>query len=140
VKHVLGDIIAIEDNQAVLLTYFRNNIVHSFVLPSLIAALVEHNGMIRREDAINASRTLYPFLKAELFLKWKEDEIQQHVDAYIAALITTNLISDDRENVIAPAPNTEAQHEIEVLARPATQSLERYYITLAFNTQRGPAN
>ena len=37
VKHVLGDIIAIADNQGVLLTYFRNNIIHTFVLPSLIA-------------------------------------------------------------------------------------------------------
>ena len=44
VQHVLGDIIAIEDNQAVLLTYFRNNILHAFVLPSLVASLVEHNG------------------------------------------------------------------------------------------------
>ena len=140
VKHVLGDIIAIEDNQAVLLTYFRNNIVHSFVLPSLIAALVEHNGMIRREDAINASSTLYPFLKAELFLKWKEDEIQQYVDAYIDALLATNLISADGENLVAPAPNTEAHHQLEVLAAPVTQSLERYYMTLALITQRGPGN
>ncbi len=56
VKHVLGDIIAIEDNQAVLLTYFRKNIVHTFILPSLIAALVEHNGTIRRNDVINISQ------------------------------------------------------------------------------------
>ncbi len=50
VKHVLGGIIAIEDGQAMLLTYFRNNILHAFILPSLIAAMVEHNGTIRREQ------------------------------------------------------------------------------------------
>ena len=71
VQHALGDIIAIEDNQAVLLTYFRNNILHAFVLPSLIASLVEHNGKISRADLSNVIYTLYPFLKAELFLNGK---------------------------------------------------------------------
>ena len=33
-QHVLGDIIAIEDNQAVLLTYFTNNILHIYMLLS----------------------------------------------------------------------------------------------------------
>ncbi|MCJ8511196.1 glycerol-3-phosphate 1-O-acyltransferase PlsB [Acinetobacter lwoffii] len=140
VKHVLGDIIAIEDNQAVLLTYFRNNIVHTFILPSLIAALTEHNGTIRRHDVINISSTLYPFLKAELFLKWHEDEIQNQVNAHIDSLIASKLITQDGENLIAPAPNTEAHHQLEVLAAPVTQSLERYYMTLALITQRGSGN
>lgn len=140
VKHVLGDIIAIEDNQAVLLTYFRNNIVHTFILPSLIAALTEHNGTIRRHDVVNISSTLYPFLKAELFLKWHEDEIQDQVNAHIDNLISSKLITQDGENLIAPAPNTEAHHQLEVLAAPVTQSLERYYMTLALITQRGSGN
>lgn len=140
VKHVLGDIIAIEDNQAVLLTYFRNNIVHSFVLPSLIAALAEHNGTIRRDDVVNISSTLYPFLKAELFLKWREDEIQDQVNAHIDNLISAKLITQDGENLLAPAPNTEVHHQLEVLAAPVTQSLERYYMTLALITQRGSGN
>jgi glycerol-3-phosphate O-acyltransferase len=140
VKHVLGDIIAIEDNQAVLLTYFRNNIVHTFVLPSLIAALVEHNGTIRRKDVLNVSSTLYPFLKAELFLKWQEDQIEEQVNGYIDGLLASKLISADGDNLVAPAPNTEAHHQLEVLAAPVTQSLERYYITLALITQRGSGN
>ncbi|NNH36921.1 glycerol-3-phosphate 1-O-acyltransferase PlsB [Acinetobacter sp. NIPH 2377] len=141
IKHVLGDIIAIEDNQAVLLTYFRNNILHAFVLPSLIAALVEHNGSIRRGDLINVIRTLYPFLKAELFLKWQDDELKDQICAYVEALIKAKLISEDSEgNLISPAPNSEDHNQLVVLAAPVMQSLERYYMTLALITQRGSGN
>ena len=140
-QHVLGDIIAIEDNQAVLLTYFRNNILHAFVLPSLIAALVKHNGSIRRGDLINVIRTLYPFLKAELFLKWQDQELKEQICAYVEALIQAKLISEDTEgNLISPAPNSEDHNQLVVLAAPVMQSLERYYMTLALITQRGSGN
>lgn len=141
VKHVLGDIIAIEDNQAVLLTYFRNNIVHAFVLPSLIAALVEHNGTIKRHDLCNVIRTLYPFLKAELFLKWDDESLKVQIAAYADALISAKLITEDAEgHLISPAPNSEEHNQLLVLAGPVMQSLERYYMTLALITQRGSGN
>ncbi|QDK96561.1 glycerol-3-phosphate 1-O-acyltransferase PlsB [Acinetobacter tandoii] len=141
VKHVLGDIIAIEDNQAVLLTYFRNNIVHAFVLPSLIAALVEHNGSIKRHDLCNVIRTLYPFLKAELFLKWDDEGLKAQIAAYADALIGAKLITEDAEgHLISPAPNSEEHNQLLVLAGPVMQSLERYYMTLALITQRGSGN
>jgi len=138
VQHVLGDIIAIEDNQAVLLTYFRNNILHSFVLPSLVASLVEHNGKISRGDLISVIRTLYPFLKAELFLKWNTDELKEQICQNADALIQGGLMSQDEEgNLLSSAPNTEEHNQLVVLAAPVKQSLERYYMTLALITQRG---
>ena len=141
VNHVLGDIIAIADNQAVLLTYFRNNILHAFVLPSLVAALVEHNGTIGRGDLINVIRTLYPFLKAELFLKWEDAELKDQICAYVDGLIQAKLISEDAEgHLISPAPNSEDHNQLVVLAAPVMQSLERYYMTLALITQRGSGN
>ncbi|QIO04830.1 glycerol-3-phosphate 1-O-acyltransferase PlsB [Acinetobacter shaoyimingii] len=141
VKHVLGDIIAIEDNQAVLLTYFRNNILHAFVLPSLIAAMVEHNGKISKTDLINVIHTLYPFLKAELFLKWKEDELEDQVCKYVEGLAQAHLITiDEQGDLCSPAPNSEEHNQLEVLAAPVMQSIERYYMTLALITQRGSGN
>ncbi|WP_445116742.1 glycerol-3-phosphate 1-O-acyltransferase PlsB [Acinetobacter sp. WZC-1] len=142
VQHVLGDIIAIEDNQAVLLTYFRNNILHAFILPSLIAAMVEHNGKIHQHDLINVIRTLYPFLKAELFLKWQDSEIKEQIAQYVQALAQAGLLSIDSEDncLHSPIRNSEDHNQLAVLAAPVMQSLERYYMTLALITQRGSGN
>lgn len=138
VHHVLGDIIAIEDNQGVLLTYFRNNILHLFIMPSLIASLVQHNGKITREDINSVIQTLYPFLKAELFLKWQADTLPAVIDHVVEALISAEMIMDDGQDTLySPAPNSEAYNQLSVLATPVKQSLERYFMTLALLRQRG---
>ncbi|MDQ8935154.1 glycerol-3-phosphate 1-O-acyltransferase PlsB [Acinetobacter rudis] len=141
VPHVLGDIIAIEDGQAVLLTYFRNNILHAFILPSLIAALVEHNGKISTKDLINVICTLYPFLKAELFLKWQDEELAERINQYVSALANAKLIDIDADGLLnSPVRNTEDHNQLAVLAAPVIHSLERYCMMLALITQRGPGN
>ncbi|MEB3754681.1 glycerol-3-phosphate 1-O-acyltransferase PlsB [Acinetobacter sp. MD2(2019)] len=141
VQHALGDIIAIEDNQAVLLTYFRNNIMHAFVIPSLIASLVERNGQIKRATLCNVICTLYPFLKAELFMKWDVSELEAPIQQYIDTLIQAELISQDEDGVLhSPMPNTEAHQQLVLMAAPVKQSLERYFMTVALITQRGSGN
>lgn len=141
VQHALGDIIAIEDNQAVLLTYFRNNILHAFVLPSLVASLVEHNGKVSRKDLHNVIRTLYPFLQAELFLKWSRDALITEIDRYVGALTASGVIEIDQDgDLVSLAPNSEEHNQLVILAAPVKQSLERYYMTLALIAQRGSGN
>ncbi|KAA8733845.1 glycerol-3-phosphate 1-O-acyltransferase PlsB [Acinetobacter qingfengensis] len=137
IKHALGDIIAIEDNQAVLLTYFRNNILHLFILPSLVASLVEHNGRLQRDELIHVIKALYPFLKAELFLKWQTQELDQIIDQYCEVLSQQNLLLDDDQGLYSPAPNSEQHRQLLILATPVRQSLERYFMTLALIAQRG---
>ena len=141
IKHVLGDLISIEDNQAVLMTYFRNNILHAYVLPSLIASLVEHNARISLPSLKGVIHSLYPFLKAELFLKWNIEDINEQIEQYTQALVKSGLIqTDDSQDLISPAPNSEQHSQLMVLARPVKQSLERYYMTMSLIAQRGSGN
>ncbi len=42
-KHSLGDLIQTSEKQAVILTYYRNNVLHLLALPSLIACLFINN-------------------------------------------------------------------------------------------------
>ncbi|MEC7119852.1 MAG: glycerol-3-phosphate 1-O-acyltransferase PlsB [Pseudomonadota bacterium] len=138
VNHLLGDMIAIESDQGVLLTYFRNNILHLFILSSLIASLIVHNGKIHRDDISGLIDALYPFLQAELFLKWGLSELPDVLERELCALIEAELVLDDGTGTLySPAPNTEAYSQLTVLAAPVQQSLERYFMTLTLITQQG---
>lgn len=140
VKHILGDIIAIEDGQAILLTYFRNNISHLFTLPSLIAALVGHNGHLNRSELTHVIESFYPFLKAEVFLKWESNDLEPIIQQYCDALIQANLIlntENSTDQLYSPTPNSEHHKQLQILARPVQQSLERYFMTMALINQGG---
>lgn len=138
VNHLLGDMIAIDEGQGVLLTYFRNNILHLFIMPSLIASLIQHNGRISREEIGGVVQTLYPFLQAELFLKWDSNALSDLIDQHLNALIEAELVLDDGSNTFySPQPNTESYNQLSVLAAPVQQSLERYFMTVTLLVQQG---
>ncbi len=82
--HPLGDIIAVAPKHAILLTYFRNNISHLVALPSLIASCFLNRNRIATGQLRRITRSLYPFLKAELFLPWDADDFKLAVDDHIS--------------------------------------------------------
>ena len=135
--HILGDMIKVADKQAPLLNYFKNNILHVFILPSLVMALIQRNGRINKADLFEMVALIYPFLQAELFLKYALRNIESVLDKVIAALVSAGLLNDDGQTVSAPLGNTEAAQQVAVLASPAEQSLERYFMAIYLLNEQG---
>ncbi|MCD6061000.1 MAG: plsB [Moraxellaceae bacterium] len=138
IKHPLGDLIGVNDEQAMLLTYFRNNVQHLFILPSLIACLMQHNGELTRREIVQMVRSIYRFLQSELFLPWCQEAVQEVIGQWLDACVDTGLlIARDSEHLICASPTSESYAELNVLAQGVRQNLERYYMTVALLTQIG---
>lgn len=136
--HVLGDMIKVADKQAPLLSYFKNNIVHVFILASLISSLVQRNGRMKRERLDGIASLLYPFLQTELFLKHAQRNIVQTLDPIIDVLVAENVLVDLGSGVLsAPESNSESYQQLIVLASPVQQSLERYFMALTLLSEQG---
>lgn len=136
--HILGDMVQAASGQAPMLSYFRNNVAHVFILPSLIAALVQRNGRIRDDDLRAIAQLLYPFLQAELFLKYAQKNLNLVIDRVLQALIETELVVDLGAGVLAaPSGDSENYQKLQALANLAQQSLERYFMALALLAQQG---
>lgn len=138
VRHVMGDMITVEENQSVFLTYFRNNILHTYIMPSMVAALVHHNGRMQRDDILSLINLLYPFLQTELFLKWKRSEVESVIEHIIDIMVNTGLVQDDGRGMLyAQSPDASTNHQLSVLATPVQQSLKRYFMTLSLISGQG---
>ncbi|NEK92236.1 MAG: glycerol-3-phosphate 1-O-acyltransferase, partial [Xanthomonas euvesicatoria] len=70
IKHPLGDVLSVSGDTAVLLSYFRNNVLHLFTASSWVACCFQNNRRMGRAGLVRLGRTVYPFLQAELFLPW----------------------------------------------------------------------
>ncbi len=141
IPHILGDIIQVAGKQAALLSYFRNNILHVFILLSFLAALVARNGRIERSRLDNIVSQLYPFLQGELFLYYSAQSLQAVLNQKIDNLIDHGLIVELEDGVLsAPETNSSRYQQLQVLATPVEQSLERYFMTLALLAQQGSGN
>ncbi|MEH6668271.1 MAG: glycerol-3-phosphate 1-O-acyltransferase PlsB, partial [Psychrobacter sp.] len=139
--HILGDIIQVAGKQAALLSYFRNNILHVFILLSFLSALVAGNGRIKRSRLDSIAEQLYPFLQSELFLYYPAHGLADTLNKKVDNLLSHGLIVDLGDDTLSvPESNSKHYQQLQVLATPVGQSLERYFMTLALLAQQGSGN
>ena len=139
--HILGDIIQVAGKQAALLSYFRNNILHVFILLSFLSALVARNGRIKRSRLDSIAEQLYPFLQSELFLYYPAHGLAETLNKKVDSLLSHGLIVELGDGVLSvPESNSKSYQQLQALATPVGQSLERYFMTLALLAQQGSGN
>lgn len=131
-EHALGDIISLQPELAVGLTFFRNNIAHLMALPSLIACcFLEHRHFLI-SHLHKFAIIIHPFLEAELFVPWGQRQITNAIDESIEQLVTHGLLVRDKDGeTLSRAKNSpEAVMQLNILAHSLLQTLHRYLITI----------
>jgi glycerol-3-phosphate O-acyltransferase len=138
-KHPLGDIMRMNAENAVLATYYRNNILHLFALPSLLACCFVSNAAMRTADIQRMVWRVYPYIAAELFLRWDETSVPGVVDALLDTFARLALLQSnaDRSEWRRPAPTSLEAIRLSVLAQATIQTVERYYLAVALLLQAG---
>src|ERR1700730_5181194 len=131
--HPLGDIVRMSDESAVLATYYRNNILHLFAMPSLVDCAFLSNAKVRTDDIQRLVWRIYPYIAAELFLRWTEKELTGVVMEVLICLERQGLIESDfdRTEWRRPPPASEKSIQLSLLAQATIQTIERYYLAIA---------
>jgi glycerol-3-phosphate O-acyltransferase len=138
-KHPIGDIMRMNAENAVLATYYRNNILHLFAMPSLLACAFVSNARMRTEDIQRLVWRVYPYIAAELFLRWDESAVGAVADSLLDTFVRLNLLQTnaDRSEWQRPPPSSLEAIRLSVLAQATIQTLERYYLAIALLLQAG---
>ncbi|HEU5136020.1 MAG TPA: glycerol-3-phosphate 1-O-acyltransferase PlsB [Steroidobacteraceae bacterium] len=139
VPHKLGDIVKMSDESAQLIAYYRNNVLHLFALPSLVACAFIGNAMLRTSDIQRLAWRIYPYVASELFLRWREDELAKVVDGVLAALAELGVLrpNEDRTLWMRPPPDSPAALQLSMLSQATIQTIERYYLAIALLLKAG---
>ncbi len=142
IAHPLGDVLSVDDDNAVLLSYFRNNVLHLFTASAWIACCFQHNRRMSRRHLLAIGRSMYPFLQAELFLPWDEDSFAGRIDQTIGVFIREGLLeqaSEDDGGILARnAGQSDEVFRLRALGHPLQQAFERYYIAISVLAKNGP--
>jgi glycerol-3-phosphate O-acyltransferase len=142
VPHPLGDVLSVDEDNAVLLSYFRNNVVHLFTASSWIACCFQHNRRMSRRTLVRLGRTLYPFLQAELFLPWSEDEFAERVERIAEVFVREGLlqlVNDDEGGILQRSQGqSDEVFRLRAIGHTLQQAFERYYIAISVLVKNGP--
>jgi glycerol-3-phosphate O-acyltransferase len=137
--HPLGDIMRMTAQSAVLATYYRNNILHLFAMPSLLACCFVGNASMRTADLQRLVWRVYPYIAAELYLRWDESELQGVMLSMLQAFGRLNLLraNSDATEWHRPASTSVEAMRLSLLAGATIQTLERYYLAIALLLHAG---
>jgi glycerol-3-phosphate O-acyltransferase len=140
--HPLGDILRMTAERAILATYYRNNVLHLFAIPSLLACCFLSNARMRTVDLKRMVWRVYPYIKAELAMRWTEEEIGNVVDRLLEAMARLNLLdgNQDLSEWHRPPPASVEAFQLSLLAEATIQTIERYYLVVALLLQAGSAS
>ncbi len=142
IPHPLGDVLSVDGDTAVLLSYFRNNVVHLFTASSWIACCFQHNRRMSRRTLVRLGRTVYPFLQAELFLPWTEDGFAERVDRIADVFVREGLLQQINDEDGGILQRNQGQSDevfrLRAIGHTLQQAFERYYIAISVLVKNGP--
>ncbi len=128
-QHELGDIVYLKPEDAVLISYYRNNSLHAIIIPALIACVFTNQRRVSSETLKRRISLLYPFLKSELQLEWDESELYSILDDCLASLVAESLLEQLDDGYRRPPRSNRQFVRLLRLAQIIQPILERYYMT-----------
>jgi len=140
IAHPLGDVLVSEGRNAILLSYFRNNVLHLFAAPAWIACCFLNNRRMARATILRLGRLVYPFIQAELFLPWDEAGFVARLEATIDFLVARGVLDTDVDRrMLGRGPGQgDGAFQLRAIAQNLLQAFERYYIAIAALVRNGP--
>ncbi len=138
VAHPLGDIIKVPDDAIATLNYLRNNVLHAYALPALIASLLSGAREVAADGVTAFAETAQPFLRAELMLHHSAAEAAIASKAIVELFVELGFARSGSSASIRAADRYSPEHAgLELLARSLRHLLRRNYLTIALLTQVG---
>jgi glycerol-3-phosphate O-acyltransferase len=136
-EHRLGNIIRTDPTNAVLLTYFRNNIAHLLAMPAWIACCFLNAQRVRTSRIRDLTATVYPFLRRELYLPWSVDELEPVIDRCMKMLIGLDLLRGTDQRLQRAPGGSDQAYYLRLLGNSLIQTFERYFITVSVLAKNG---
>ena len=114
--------VRVAESQKILLSYFSNNILHCFILPALIALLIQSYKKISIHYLTDTIKNMYPYFKEEFFLKWNLTELESEIELILHSLEQLGWIIYE-ENTVSICVDETLQHKLSSLAHLCSSSL-----------------
>ncbi|MBI3149229.1 MAG: glycerol-3-phosphate 1-O-acyltransferase PlsB [Betaproteobacteria bacterium] len=139
VAHPLGDLWRVRAGLAPQLAYFRNNVLHLFALPALVACLMARNRRMERERLREVCGGIHALLRTELFLPGGDADLPAALDSQLGVLAELGLLRqrEGSTRLAAAEANTPAFAQLRWLGEIIRPTLERHFLTLSLLQHHG---
>ena len=139
IPHPFGNLVRVTEKQAEMLPYFRNNVLHLFAVPALVACLLANNRSLEAQRLSDAVLGIGRLMRPELFLRWDDEGLLHEIQRVIAVFAERGLLRRGERSgwLLAPEAGSEAFPDLQLIGETLRPTLGRHFLALALLQQRG---
>lgn len=137
--HPMGEFVRMNERTAILMTYFRNNILHLLALPAAVACCFIQGRQLHHKELQRLIRLIYPFMKKELSMQWERSEIDDVTTEAIRSLIDMKILTygATKDVLERPPAGSEKAFQLLMLGQSMVPMLQRFYLVIAILVRNG---
>ncbi|CUS47584.1 glycerol-3-phosphate acyltransferase [Idiomarinaceae bacterium HL-53] len=125
-----GIVVSLDQSQALSMTYYRNNILHTYIVPALIARYARGHQRFTLAALKAFVWKVYPMVQAELFISRSAEEIELYIEALCEEFEALGWLTSCEGQYQIPARDKAAYVQLVLLANAAGETLARYAVVL----------
>ena len=130
-SHPGGDVLYFNELDTIVNSYYKNNILHVYTIPALMACFFHHGDTIEEEELMEGCRVIYPFLKDELYLPFDETSVLNELSRVLDILLQMGLVRRKGDKLARPLLSSAEHGYLDSLGRSLLLVIERYAIIAA---------
>ena len=123
-----GDLIRLNDDEAITMSYYRNNVCHLFVVPALICTALLQHRQLSQVQLLNICQFIQPLLQQELFLQ--PNDLAWYVEKVLQFLTEQQLLIKQGQTYQTVTPQEAGYYRLQLLAHNSDAILQRYAMVL----------
>ena len=122
-----GQVFYLEPFSAVLMTWYQNNVIHLFCLPSLIANLIANRRLpIKKSKLFEILTLILPYMERELSTQFDINDPEKA----LSFLVDEGLIDLNEDSIKAPNRSKPSFRNLKLISRIMSPTVERMFIVL----------
>ncbi len=134
----LGEIISLDESAALEMGYYRNNILHSYMMASLVCRLLITYEKLTTEEICVKAETLAQLIKEELFLSLKSSELESRVVDILTVLVDKGMVKQSKAGYWSLDAEHKDAHLLNIISGCISETVQRYAIVLKLIRDKAP--
>ena len=137
-KDSYGEVISLTGKNALEMSYYRNNILHTYVLPALVCSILTHHNKVNKMQLLADVQILVSLIKKDLFLWQQSGDIEQQIEQVFALLQQENIIKQSNAGFVSLVNEAKAKAQVRLLSLSINETLQRFAILIGLLADKSP--
>lgn len=135
-----GDTLACNNDLTPFMAWYRNNILHTVILPSLVSIIWRQLPSASQATVSHSCQLLYPYLQQEYHLPWESEDLSSALNQCHLVLAEADILKNSENGELEPidarSMDEKGLESLEFFSSMATETINRYFVVLAVIKQK----